>query len=84
MQLISGLRTGAVAATLALALTASPAYAYLGPGLGLGSIGVVFGLIGSILLGIVSVVWYPIKRLVRRLRRKRQAGEDRGQDEASH
>ncbi|MBB4841134.1 hypothetical protein HNP52_004231 [Sphingomonas kyeonggiensis] len=55
--------------SLALALTAPlAAQAYTGPGLGLGAIGVAFGLIGSILLAIVSVVWYPVKRLVRRIR----------------
>ncbi|WP_342251138.1 hypothetical protein [Sphingomonas sp. OTU376] len=55
--------------SLALALTAPlAAQAYTGPGVGLGAIGVAFGLIGSILLAIVSVVWYPVKRLVRRIR----------------
>jgi hypothetical protein len=55
--------------SLALALTAPlAAQAYTGPGLGLGAIGVAFGLVGSILLAIVSVVWYPVKRLVRRIR----------------
>ena len=55
--------------SLALALSAPiAAQAYTGPGLGLGAVGVAFGLIGSILLAIVSVVWYPIKRLVRRIR----------------
>ncbi len=54
---------------LALALTAPlAAQAYTGPGLGLGAIGVAFGLVGSVLLAIVSVVWYPVKRLVRRIR----------------
>jgi len=55
--------------SLALALSAPiAAQAYTGPGLGLGAVGVAFGLIGSILLAIVSVVWYPVKRLVRRIR----------------
>jgi hypothetical protein len=60
-----------LAAAMALFLIASPgaAMAYTGPGLGLGAIGVAFGIIGSILLGIVSIVWYPIKRLIRRLRK---------------
>ncbi|MDG2535078.1 hypothetical protein P6144_15565 [Sphingomonas sp. HITSZ_GF] len=54
---------------LALALSAPiAAEAYTGPGLGLGAVGVALGLVGSIFLAIVSVVWYPVKRLVRRLR----------------
>ena len=59
----------ALAAACLLA-TPSAAHAYMGPGLGLGAVGVAFGIIGSILLGIVSVVWYPFKRLIRRFKRK--------------
>lgn len=60
-----------LAGLTAVLLIASPsaAMAYTGPGLGLGAIGVAFGIIGSILLGIVSIVWYPVKRLIRRLRK---------------
>lgn len=47
------------------ALLASPAYAYVGPGAGAGVIAVVFGVIVSILLAIVGIVWYPLKRLLR-------------------
>lgn len=60
-----------LAAAAALLLLAAPgvAMAYTGPGLGLGAIGVAFGLIGSLLLAIVSLVWYPVKRLMRRMRK---------------
>lgn len=55
--------------SIALAISAPlAAQAYTGPGLGLGAVGVALGLVGSILLAILSVVWYPVKRLVRRLR----------------
>ena len=57
-------------AALLLALTPSAAQAYLGPGLGMGAIGVALGVIGSIFLAIVSVIWYPFKRLIRRFRRR--------------
>jgi len=40
-----------------------PAYAYIGPGLGLGVIGAIFGFIMSIVLAIMALVWYPLKRL---------------------
>jgi hypothetical protein len=59
----------AVAAALLLLASPGAAMAYTGPGLGLGAIGVAFGLIGSLLLGIVSLVWYPVKRLMRRMRK---------------
>ncbi len=44
----------------------SQVYAYMGPGLGLGVIGVVFGVLFSVLLGILGIFWYPIKRLFRK------------------
>ncbi|MEZ0243065.1 MAG: hypothetical protein ACAH11_06785 [Sphingomonas sp.] len=59
----------AAAAALLLFVSPGAALAYTGPGLGLGAIGVAFGLIGSLLLGIVSLVWYPEKRLIRRIRK---------------
>jgi len=47
-------------------------HAYVGPGLGLGAIGVVLGIIGSILLALIAIFWYPIKRL---LKGQKQSGE---------
>lgn len=42
------------------------AYAYLGPGLGVGTIGAILGVIVSIFLGIFAVVYYPVKRLLKK------------------
>lgn len=39
------------------------AHAYVGPGLGLGALGAILGVIFSIFLAIIGVFWYPIKRL---------------------
>lgn len=58
------------------------ANAYLGPGMGLGAVAAVLGVVGSILLGLVSIIWYPIKRLIRRLRRK-DVEETSSEDEAA-
>jgi len=48
------------------------AQAYIGPGMGAGVVAAVFGIVGSIFIGIFAVVFYPIKRA---LRRKRVAAE---------
>lgn len=40
------------------------ALAYVGPGLGLGTVGVVLAFIFSIVLAIVALFWYPLKRLL--------------------
>ena len=57
-------------AVLLLSTVPAAANAYMGPGLGLGLISVVLGFIGSITLGFFAVLWYPVKRF---LRRRRQA-----------
>jgi hypothetical protein len=60
------------ALTGAILLTATPAIAqaYSGPGVGLGAIGVVLGILGSVFLMTVSLIWYPVKRLIRSLRQR--------------
>jgi amino acid transporter len=55
----------AAAAVLMLALT-SPAYAYIGPGAGIGAIGTVVAFFVAVFLLLVGFVWYPLKRLMRR------------------
>ena len=45
-----------------LALSSTPALAYVGPGLGLGVIGTIFGVLAAIVLAIFGLFWYPIKR----------------------
>ena len=42
--------------------------AYIGPGATAGAIAVVLGVIGSFILAIFSLLWYPFKRLIRRIR----------------
>ena len=46
---------------------ASPALAYIGPGLGAGTLAVIFGFIASIFLAIFALLWYPLKRLLTRI-----------------
>ena len=47
------------------------ALAYVGPGLGAGTLAAVLGVLGGILMLVVGVVWYPLKRMVRRLRERK-------------
>ena len=49
-----------------LMLFASSAHAYVGPGLGLGVIGAIFGAVLTVLLAIFGVFWYPIKRMLKK------------------
>ncbi len=46
----------------------SPAEAYIGPGVGIGTLGIIIGIIGSLLLAIFAVVFFPIRRLIRKIK----------------
>lgn len=63
-------------AAVAAATPLDAAHAYVGPGLGLGSLAVVLGVIGSIFLALFAVIWYPIKRLIKK-HRAPKAGEEK-------
>lgn len=63
----------AVALALLMMTGAGTAHAYIGPGLGAGIVGTVLGILGSILLAIGAVVYYPVKRFMRRRREAKAA-----------
>lgn len=52
-------------ASLLIALLATPVHAYIGPGAGAGAIAIVLGILASIFLAFLAILWYPIKRLFR-------------------
>jgi len=49
----------------------SVASAYIGPGLGAGAVTVVLGIVSALLMLIVGIIWYPLKKLIRRFRPKK-------------
>ena len=61
-------------------LAASPAFAYIGPGLGAGTVGVILGVLGSILLAIFAIVGYPIKRLLKKRKNPGKSDEKQQPD----
>ncbi len=62
---------------MTIGLTALPqsVWAYIGPGAGISAIGTVVAFIGAILLAIVGFVWYPMKRLLVKIRKKKGDAE---------
>ena len=40
--------------------------AYIGPGMGAGVIATALGFVGAILLGLFAILYYPIKRMIKR------------------
>ncbi|MDH3691758.1 MAG: hypothetical protein OEU36_20135 [Gammaproteobacteria bacterium] len=63
-------------------LLVEDAAAYVGPGLGLGVIGVIFGVIATVLLGIIGLVWYPFKRLLKKKKLQKSEQEQEQEQES--
>jgi hypothetical protein len=55
-----------------LILIATPAYAYIGPGMGAGVIASILGVIASVFLSLFAIIYYPIKRMMKK--RKNRTG----------
>jgi len=72
----------ALIAALALSALPSAALAYIGPGVGAGAIAAVLGVLGSIFLAIVAVIYYPIKRLMKGRKSKAAKSSDTGKPAA--
>ena len=53
--------------------------AYVGPGAGLSAIGAFLAILAGIVVAIVGFLWYPIKRLIRGV--KRTASRERADGE---
>lgn len=51
-----------------LLLPSLAAHAYVGPGLGLGVIGAILGTLLALVMAVAGVVWYPVKRLLKKSR----------------
>ena len=50
--------------------------AYIGPGAGIAVIGTVIAFIGAILIAIVAFIWYPIKRLLAKIKKKKMTDKE--------
>ncbi len=53
---------------------AEPALAYIGPGVGAGMIATVLGILTAIVLAMVAIIWYPLKRLIKGSSRQSKNG----------
>jgi hypothetical protein len=69
-----------LALTAAVMLFSGEAQAYVGPGMGLGVIAVVVGVVASVFVAIFAIFWYPIKRLLKRRKAQAAAQQPLSQD----
>lgn len=70
------IRHAASTLLLLIAFLPNPAFAYIGPGAGLGAIAVTFALIFGLALLIVGLVWYPLKRRLKRMKKGTEIGDE--------
>lgn len=58
-------------------------YAYIGPGLGIGTIGVVLGVLLSMFMALLAILWYPFKRLIKKIKRRESTMDESKKDSDS-
>lgn len=56
-------------------LPAGPAAAYIGPGAGLGAFAILLALGAGVLLLIVGLVWFPLKRMLKKKKAAQASSE---------
>jgi hypothetical protein len=66
---------------IGIAAPFSSAHAYVGPGLGIGTLVVILGVIGSVFLALFGLIWYPIKRMFKKRRRSSESGKQEDQSQ---
>jgi O-antigen/teichoic acid export membrane protein len=54
----------------------SSAYAYIGPGMAAGAIAVILGIVGAILVALFTVLYYPIKKTIQKIKKTKQQNRD--------
>ncbi len=57
---------------LLLALIASPAAAYVGPGAGISVLGSLLGILATIFVAIGAILFWPIRKLMKRRKAKKE------------
>lgn len=58
---------------LLITMAATNAHAYIGPGAGLTAIGSFVALVLACIVAVIGFVWYPLKRLMRRIRGRQES-----------
>ena len=72
MDSIKRIKKALVCLSTVSVLTYTPhALAYIGPGLGMGFVLALLGIVFGLLMLVVGVIWYPVKRLIRRFRSRK-------------
>tara|TARA_Y100000992_G_C21203567_1_gene461729 strand:+ start:189 stop:407 length:219 start_codon:yes stop_codon:yes gene_type:complete len=63
--------------TILILATSTNSYAYLGPGVGGGMIAATIGIIVAIFAALFGLIWFPVKRLLKKKRVKKENYSDK-------
>ena len=69
---------------LLLTLSASPAAAYIGPGAGISVLGSLLGILATIFVAIGVILFWPIKKLMKRRKAKKETEVSGETDKSGH
>ncbi len=61
---------------MSLFLISIPSYAYIGPGMSGGVVAAIIGFFAAILLGLWGILYYPIKRALKKSKDKKMSLKD--------
>ena len=61
-----------ISSSIIFFLIATSSFAYLGPGVGGGVVASIIGIIVAILAALFGLIWFPVKRLLIKKRKKHQ------------
>ena len=65
-----------LALSIGFALLTLPAQAYVGPGMGLGAIFSAVAVLACMFIGLIGLIYFPIKRLINKLKKPKNEKSD--------
>ena len=66
-----------VLSSFILCFICTSSFAYLGPGVGAGAIAATLGLIVAIFAALFGLIWFPVKRLLKKRKEKKEQQQDK-------
>ena len=61
-----------ISCSIIFCLITSSSFAYLGPGIGGGTIAATIGIIIAIFVGLFGLIWFPIKRILKKRKKNKE------------
>ena len=66
-----------ISSSIIFFLIATPSFAYIGPGVGGGFMAATIGIIVAIFAALFGLIWFPVKRLLKKRKEKKEQQQDK-------